>query len=138
MTRHLPECWKPAAVVALTAALFTPLLILGGPAFARTGAAASQYEYSSASQYQYRISICHLTRSRKHPGHTITISARAWRAHQRHGDHLGPCTGTETVRPKKHGKSEEHNGSTTTQSGTSHGKSGEQHGGGDSGGHGKP
>ena len=110
MNRHLPGSWKAAAAVALTAALFTPLLVFGGTAFARTGSAASEYEYSSASQYQYRMVICHVTHSRKHPAHTITISSRAWHAHRRHGDHLGPCTGTETAPAKQHGKSGEHHG----------------------------
>ena len=120
MNRHLPGSWKAAAAVALTAALFTPLLVFGGTAFARTGSAASEYEYSSASQYQYRMVICHVTHSRKHPAHTITISSRAWHAHRRHGDHLGPCTGTETAPAKQHGKSGEHHG----ESGEHHGQSG--------------
>jgi len=140
MRRHLPERWKPVAATAVTAALFIPLLILGGPAFARTGAAASQYQYSSSSQYQYKITICHLTRSRKHPGHTISIAAAAWKAHWRHGDHLGPCTGTEIRRPKHHG----HGGSDAAQgqdTSGDHGKSGEhanngEHGNGNHGKHG--
>ena len=127
--RHLPTRWKAAAAIAVTAAFFTPLLVLGGPAFARTGAAASEYEYAGSSQYQYRIVICHLTRSKKHPAHTITISSAAWPAHQRHGDHLGPCTGDEQPRPKaNHGH---HNDAST------HGNSGVHHGHGH-GSHGKP
>ena len=134
--------WKPGAAVAVTAALFLPLLVLGGPAFARVGSAAS--EYASSSQYQYRIVICHLTHSRKHPGHTIRVSVHAWKGHKRHGDHLGACTGAETLAPKhghgqghsdlgkQHGKSAEHHGAGPN------GESGTQHGDGHHGGHDEP
>jgi hypothetical protein len=92
------------AGVAVTAALLVPLSIFGGPALAGSGAvAASQYEYGSgSSQYQYRVTICHLTGSKKHPARTITVSSKALAAHLRHGDHLGPCTGAEKPKPKKH------------------------------------
>jgi hypothetical protein len=143
MIRHLPTRWKPLAAVAVTAALVTPLLVLGGPAFARTGAAASQYQYGSSdgqygspdgqngSGHAQKITICHLTHSKKHPGHTISISQRAWKGHSRHGDHLGPCTGTEQPLAKQHGKSGEahgKSGETHGKSGEAHGKSGDQHG----------
>src|SRR5690349_8666949 len=88
--------------VSVSAMLLVPLAILGAPALARSGSAGSQYGSGSA-QYQYRVAICHLTGSKKHPGHTITVSAAAVRAHLRHGDHLGRCTGAETARPKHHG-----------------------------------
>jgi hypothetical protein len=83
---------------AVTVALLVPLAVLGGPAFARSASA----EHSSSAQYQYRVVICHVTGSKKHPAHTITVSSAAVRAHLRHGDHLGACTGTETGRA--HGK----------------------------------
>jgi hypothetical protein len=89
--------------VALSAALLVPLAVFGAPALARSGSAGSQYG-SGSSQYQYRVTICHRTGSKKHPGHTITVSAAAVRAHLRHGDHLGRCTGAETARVKSHGK----------------------------------
>ena len=120
MTGIFTGRWKLVAAVAVTAALFAPLLVVGGTAFARSGGAAgSQYQYGpSAAQYQYKITICHFTRSRKHPAHTISISAAAWKAHVRHGDHMGPCTANETALGENvHG-----------QSGAKHGKSGEQHG----------
>ena len=88
------------AGLAVTAALLVPLAIFGAPALARSGAAASEYG-SGSSQYQYRVTICHLTGSKKHPGHTITVSSKSVSAHLRHGDHLGPCTGTEKPRPKQ-------------------------------------
>jgi hypothetical protein len=91
-----------AAAAAVTGALLVPLATFGAPALARSGAAASEYQYGgSGSEYQYRVTICHLTGSKKHPAHTITVSAAAVPAHLKHGDHLGPCTGTEKPRPKK-------------------------------------
>jgi hypothetical protein len=89
------------AGVAVTAALLVPLSIFGGPAFAGSGSAAGQYG-SGSSQYQYKVTICHLTGSKKHPAHTIRVSSKAVAAHLRHGDHVGACTGTETRKPKKH------------------------------------
>jgi hypothetical protein len=88
--------------VAVTAALLVPLAVFGGPALARSTSAASEYQYSSSAQYQYRVTICHLTGSKKHPGHTITISSAALKAHLKRGDHLGACTGTEKA--NSHGK----------------------------------
>jgi hypothetical protein len=89
------------AGVAVTAALLVPLSIFGGPAFAGSGSAAGQYG-SGSSQYQYKVTICHLTGSKKHPARTIRVSSKAVAAHLRHGDHVGACTGTETRKPKKH------------------------------------
>jgi hypothetical protein len=93
-----------AGAVAITVGLLVPLATFGAPALARSGAAAGQYGGSGSSQYQYRVTICHLTGSKKHPAHTITVSSRAVKAHLRHGDHLGPCTGNETRKPKHHGE----------------------------------
>jgi hypothetical protein len=86
--------------LAVTAALFVPLTVFGGSALARSTAAASEYQYSGSSQY--RVQVCHLTGSKKHPFHTITVSPKAVAAHVRHCDHAGPCTGAETVKPKHH------------------------------------
>jgi hypothetical protein len=109
------------AGAAVSAAFLVPLSIFGGPAFA--GSAASQYEYGSGSaQYQYRVTICHLTGSKKHPGHTITVSSKAVPAHLAHGDHLGRCDGTETPRHKKHTTATTNTTATTTTSSPGHGK----------------
>lgn len=120
MRRHLTRLgsWKLGAAAALTASLFVPLMILGGPAFARSGAAASEYEYSSASEYQYKVTICHKTHSEKHPWEQITISDHALPAHERHGDTLPPCP-PGTLSGEQHGQSGEHHG----QSGEHHGSS---------------
>src|SRR5207244_182189 len=63
-----------------------------------------QNSSTSAAQYQYgKITICHHTHSKKHPFHTITISQNAWKAHQKHGDTLGPCPATPP-KAKENGK----------------------------------
>ena len=116
---------RATAAAAVSGALLVPLAVFGAPALARSGAAASsQYEYGSgSSQYQYRVTICHLTGSKKHPGHTITVSSHAVRAHLRHGDHLGACTGLET-RKGKHGNGHDAKpaASTSTAHGNEHAK----------------
>jgi hypothetical protein len=120
---------KATAAAAVTAALLVPMAVFGAPALARSGAAASsQYEYGSGSaQYQYRVTICHVTGSKKHPAHTIVVSSHAVRAHLRHGDHLGACTGTET-RKAKHGKGSDASHGSATNSGQ-----GDEHANGHSG-----
>jgi hypothetical protein len=94
---------------AVTAALLVPLAVFGGPALARSTSAASQYQYSSSAQYQYgtKVTICHLTGSKKHSGHTITISSAALKAHLKQGGHLGACTGTETKKSHAEGNDDD-------------------------------
>ena len=70
------------AAGVLTLALLVPLAFYGGTGFAKN---------TSAAQYQYKLTICHHTGSKKHPMHTISVSNRAWPAHQRHGDTMGAC-----------------------------------------------
>lgn len=129
MTRALRENWKPVSVLGVTAVLIVPLLVFGGPAFARSGdAASSQYEYSSSTQYQ--MTICHHTHSAKHPWVQISISSRAWPAHQRHGDTVPPCP-TTTAPKSSHGKSQTQHGSSETghaSSQTGSGQSNDAHG----------
>jgi hypothetical protein len=125
MKRILPP--RLLAAVTVTAALFVPLAVFGGSALARSAASASQYQYAGSSgQYQYRVQVCHRTHSKKHPFRTITVSVRAVKAHLRHGDHVGACTGTEQVAPKQHGNgSGQNKGDDDDQ-----GQSGVQHGNG--------
>jgi hypothetical protein len=109
------------AALAVTAALLVPLAVFGGPALARSTSAASQYQYSSSAQYQYRVTICHLTGSKKHPGHTITVSSAAVKAHLKHGDHLGACTGNETVKSHGHNGNDNDQGENDNDQGNGHG-----------------
>ncbi|SRR5579871_5127561 len=121
-----PTNWKPLAVVGVTAALLVPLLVLGGPAFARTGAAADEYQYSGSSQYEYKVQICHRTHSQKHPWVLISISNRALPAHLRHGDVLptnGQCPAPAPQAPKQHGHGDENDqGNSSSTTGDEHGK----------------
>jgi len=119
--------------VAVSAAFFVPLLAFGGPALARSASAASEYQYSGSSQYQYKITVCHKTHSRKHPWVQIRVSVHAWKAHARHGDILGTCPppAAPTSSTSHHGKSGDHHGKGDSEHGnssTQHGNSGGDHG----------
>jgi hypothetical protein len=94
---------RVVGAVAVTGLLLIPLGVFGGSAFG----------HSAAAQYQYRVTICHHTGSKKHPWHLITISNKAVPAHLRHHDQMPPCPTTATV-AKHHGK---------PSSDTSHGQS---------------
>jgi len=120
LSRFNYRAWTAAAV---TAAFFVPLMVFGAPALANSVAAASQYEYSGSSQYQYKVTLCHHTHSKKHPWHQISVGAPAVKAHLKHGDYLGACTTPPPASPAtapKHGKS-----GSKGKSGT-HGNSGSQ------------
>jgi hypothetical protein len=91
-----------ALLSALVMLGFAALAYAGG--VARTGSAGP----ASADQYQPRkITICHHARGKKGTVRhvTIRISQSAWRAHQRHGDTLGPCA---TARNKRVHKGKAH------------------------------
>jgi hypothetical protein len=83
-----------AAVVS--GLLLVPLGVFGSSALARTAG-------PSAAQYQYKVTICHHTGSKKHPWHLITISNRAVPAHLRHHDQMPPCPTTLTTTGHHHG-----------------------------------
>ena len=115
---------------AVTAALLVPVAVFGGSALAH-GAAAGP----SAAQYQYRVQICHVTGSKKHPFHTITVSSNAVAAHVRHGDHVGACTGNETR--KSHTNHGQGQGQNVTPGTTTPGHQNDDHGNGKAKGHNK-
>ncbi len=112
---------------AVSTAFLVPLGVFGAPALARSAASASQYQYGGSSQYQYKITICHHTHSKKHPMHTIRVSVNSWKAHQKHGDTLGACpapaASSSASSNANHGKSGENHG----KSDTSHGNNGKGH-----------
>jgi hypothetical protein len=93
-----------AGALAVTALLMVPLGVFGGSAVARTVSAVGQYGHghSGGAQYQYRVTICHHTGSRKHPWIQITVSSRAVPFLLRHGDQLPPCPTTGPVRHRHH------------------------------------
>ena len=117
-----------AAVVSVL--LLAPLGIFGSSALAHSASSLGP----SAAQYQYKVTICHRTHSKKHPWVIIRISNRALPAHLRHGDKFPPpCTTTaQTANTKHHGKSSEHHGNkpstagvtTQTNHGSDHGNNG--------------
>ena len=94
---------KVAGAVAVTGLLLVPLGVFGGSALARTASAVGEYGHSGAAQYQYKVTICHHTGSKKHPWHLITISNTAVPAHLRHGDQMPPCPPPSAV-ANDHGK----------------------------------
>jgi hypothetical protein len=123
------------AAVAVSAAFFVPLGVFGAPALARSASAASQYEYSGSSQYQYKVTLCHRTHAKKHPFHQITVSSHAVKAHLRHGDTLGPCpTVAPPAAPKQHGHEQgDDHGNGNGQSNDKHGNDDQGSGHGNSG-----
>jgi hypothetical protein len=86
-----------AAIVSI--GLLVPLAVFGGTGFAKS---------QSPSAAQYKITICHHTHSKKNPMVTITISNKAWKAHQRHHDTLGPCPPGTKPKHENQGKSGSH------------------------------
>ena len=94
--------------VVVSAAFFVPLGVFGAPALARSASAASEYQYSGSSQYQYKVTICHRTHSKKHPSVQISVGAPAAKAHLRHGDTLGACPAVAPPVQGKHGHGDDH------------------------------
>jgi hypothetical protein len=56
-------------------------------------AASGQGKRGQAKQKPAKVAICHRTDSAERPNKTITVSERAWKAHQGHGDTSGACPG---------------------------------------------
>jgi hypothetical protein len=128
--------YRPWLAVAVSAAFFVPLLVLGGPALAKSASSAS--EYGGSSQYQYKVTLCHHTHSKKHPWVQISVGAPAVKAHLKHHDLLGPCPpASTTAGTTSHGKSGDKgkSGHQNTSGNQNKGKSGDDHG--NSGSHGK-
>jgi hypothetical protein len=122
---------RAAGAAVVSGLLLVPLGVFGGSALAHSGG-------PSAAQYQYKVSICHHTGSKKHPWHLIRISNRAVRAHLKHGDVMAPCPTTALTTKHDHGKPA--TVTTTSQSIATQdddGHDGHGHGGHDNGHHGK-
>jgi hypothetical protein len=86
-----------AGVLGLVAAMLASLTVL-------VSAAVGKSSSSSAAQYQYKVTICHRTKSKKKPFHTIRVAAAAVPAHLKHGDTLGPCATTAPAATTTSGK----------------------------------
>jgi hypothetical protein len=72
-----------ATALGLATAMMASLGVVGSAAFGKSK--------PSAAQDQYKVAVCHRTKSKKKPFHTINVSVKAASAHLRHGDTLGPC-----------------------------------------------
>jgi hypothetical protein len=83
-----------AAGAAAVAALFA-FAALGGVGVGQSAIGAAQYKAD-------KVKICHKA-GPNGKRVTITVSANAWPAHQRHGDTLGACTQTATQSSKGKG-----------------------------------
>ncbi|HYZ90231.1 MAG TPA: hypothetical protein VE620_13110 [Myxococcales bacterium] len=68
-------------------------LSIGASVAWAAGTAPLKAKPRQGTGYAGKVTICHHTHSKKHPFHTITVSANAVPAHMRHGDTLGPCPG---------------------------------------------
>ncbi len=119
---------RKAIAAAVAIASVVAFASLGGVGLAKSAIALAQYQYGK------KVTICHKGKN------TITISLKAWPAHQRHGDTLGPCATGHKPNSGKH-KGNAHHGANpgsgtgaSSQSGTSHGNGG---GGGNGKGNGK-
>ena len=100
------------ALVAVIAASVVAFASLGGVGLAQSAVGLTQFQYGK------KVTICHKGKK------TIRISARAWPAHQRHGDTLGTCTAAKKAHAKKEHAKKEHAKSAAGKKG----KSGGEHG----------
>ena len=119
---------RPAFAAVVTAATLVPLAVFGGAGFAKGLPSASEYQYGPSGGQYGKMTICHHTHSKKHKQVTITISASAWRAHQKHGDTPGACAQSQSQSTKPADK--------TSGENETHGKSGDSNDAGNSGNHG--
>jgi uncharacterized membrane protein YgcG len=117
---------RRAIAIAVAIASVAMFASLGGVGLAKNAIALAQYQYGK------KLTICHKGKN------TLTISVRAWPAHQRHGDTLGPCTTGHKPNNGKHKGNPHHNpnpgsdtGASSQSSTTGHTSHGNGNGNGD-------
>lgn len=126
---------RPAFAAAVTAATLVPLAVFGGVGFAKGLPSASEYQYGPSGGQYGKMTICHHTHSKKHKQVTITISASAWQAHQKHGDTQGACAPAQSAAKPNH-ENPGHDGTHGNSGGSNDAGAGGNHG--NNGHHGKP
>jgi hypothetical protein len=77
--REFPKSLRVAGTIALAIVLLVALGAIVGIGYAKHSPSSAQY------QYRGKVTICHKGK------HTIRVSVNALKAHQAHGDTLGPC-----------------------------------------------
>jgi hypothetical protein len=75
------------ATVLIVGAAIAAFAVVGGTGLAGEFANPGNAQYGAGGQYHGKVTICH-------KGHvTIRVAMVAWlRAHERHGDTMGPCS----------------------------------------------
>jgi len=75
------------ATVLIVGAAIAVFAVVGGTGLAGEFANPGNAQYGAGGQYHGKVTICH-------KGHvTIRVAMVAWlRAHERHGDTMGPCS----------------------------------------------
>ncbi len=118
---------RRAIATAVAVASVVAFASLGGVGLAKSAIGLAQYQYGK------KVTICHRHKN------TITISIKAWPAHERHGDTLGKCTTGHKPNNGKHNGNTHHApnpGSDTGASNQSSTSSSTTHGNGKGKGHG--
>ena len=82
--RRTQSTLRRLAAGVLAIVVTTGLAALAGVGLARGSISAAQYQYG-------KVTVCHKTKSKKHPQVTITVSRSALASHLKHGDTEGAC-----------------------------------------------
>jgi hypothetical protein len=117
--RPSPRTIRLASAGTAAAALLAAFAAVAGAGLSSNSSSASEYQYGPGShQYGQKVTLCHLTHSKKHPSVTITVGAAAVAAHLKKGDTVGACPavvkqhgkdgGDSSSTPKTHGKPDKH------------------------------
>ena len=88
--------------LALVAAAALAVIGFSAAAFASGSSqlAGGSSSESTGTSTEHKVTICHHTRSKKHPWVTISVDQHALAAHMKHGDTVGPCPPTGTTAAK--------------------------------------
>jgi hypothetical protein len=97
-TRHTVVASSMTALLLVFAGVGLSQVLVKGPqanpgSSLSTGTATTGHGQGNGNKVQ----ICHMSKSKKKPGHTLWVAPPAAQTHlaQHHGDHTGPCTPQE-------------------------------------------